>query len=68
MTMNEFLEAPAVQSYFGLASFWLASSNVGVRGTWMWTAGPEAGIAVPPYMAKASEIIVKQCALYSGFN
>ncbi len=34
----------------------------------MWTAGPEAGIAVPPYMAPASEITVKQCALYSGFN
>jgi hypothetical protein len=68
MTMTEFHEAPAVQSYFGLASFWLASSNIGVGGTWLWTAGRETGIAVPPYMAPASEITVKQCALYSGFN
>jgi hypothetical protein len=68
MTMTEFHETPAVQSYFGLEPFWLASFNIGVGGTWLWKAGPETGIAVLPYLAKASEIIVKQCALYSGFN
>ncbi len=68
MAMTEFLEVPAVQSYFGLTSIWLASSNVGVGGTWLWTAGSETGIAVPPFLAAASEITVKQCALYSGFN
>jgi hypothetical protein len=68
MTITALHEAPVVQAYFGLVSFWLASSNVGVGGTLLWTAGPETGIAVPPYMAPASEITVKQCVLYSGFN
>jgi hypothetical protein len=37
------IEGPAVASFFGISTFWIAASDSNSEGTWIWTAGPETG-------------------------
>jgi hypothetical protein len=37
-------EGPAVAAFFNVDSFWIAASDAAKEKTWLWTAGPEAGM------------------------
>ncbi len=37
-------EGPAVAAFFKASSFWIAASDAAKEETWVWTAGPEAGL------------------------
>jgi hypothetical protein len=38
------MEGPAVAAFFKASSFWIAASDAAKEKTWLWTAGPEAGM------------------------